>query len=79
MIGPLPGSSQVVSSFARERLPVMFALASRQPARFPCGSGRWLRLLPVMLLLLFTAGNATIRIEGKMLRPAAPCVVIHPA
>lgn len=30
-------------------------------------------------LLLFTAGNATIRIEDKMLRPAAPCVVIHPA
>ena len=30
-------------------------------------------------LLLFTEGNATIRIEDKMLRPAAPCVVIHPA
>lgn len=30
-------------------------------------------------LLMFTEGNATIRIEDKVLRPVAPCVVIHPA
>lgn len=30
-------------------------------------------------LLLFTEGEATIRIEDRLLGPVAPCVVIHPA